>query len=117
MIQIILVSSQMVLLHANDLLDQRIIQEGCFVPLYTSGSLLDSINEMIDLVNSTLASKAMEIVLIEKARYGVPKIAKFDKRRLQQVLLNLLSNSVKYSWAGTIEVKPEVVFEEGNYLL
>ena len=65
LIQIILVSSQMVTLHANDLLDQRIIKEGCFVPLYTSGSLLDSINEMIELMNSTLISRDLKIVLCE----------------------------------------------------
>ena len=65
LIQIILVSSQMVTLHANDLLDQRIIKEGCFVPLYTSGSLLDSINEMIELMNSTLTSRDLTILLKE----------------------------------------------------
>ena len=59
LVQIILVSSQMVLLHANDLLDQRIIEEGCFVPLYTSGSIVDSINEMIELMNSTLVSRSI----------------------------------------------------------
>ena len=63
MVQIILVSSQMVALHANDLLDQRIIKEGRFVPYYTSGSLLDSISEMIELMNSTLVSRNMKIIL------------------------------------------------------
>ena len=59
LVQIILVSSQMVLLHANDLLDQRIIEEGYFVPLYTSGSIFDSISEMIELMNSTLVSRSI----------------------------------------------------------
>ena len=67
------------------------------MPLYTSGSILDSISEMIDLMNSTLVSRDLKIILTRKAKKRLPKFAKFDKRRLQQVLLNLLSNSVKYS--------------------
>ena len=54
MAQIILISSQMVMLHANDLLDQRIIENGNFVPNITSGSIIEAIKEMIDLMNSTL---------------------------------------------------------------
>ena len=44
----------MVMLHANDLLDQRIIENGNFVPNITSGSIIEAINEMIELINSTL---------------------------------------------------------------
>ena len=39
LVQIMLVSSQMVMMHANDLLDSRIIENGSFVPNLTSGSI------------------------------------------------------------------------------
>ena len=39
MIKTIFVSSQLVLLHASDLLDQRIIENGSFVPSYSLGSV------------------------------------------------------------------------------
>ena len=39
MVKVVLISSQMVMLHANDMLDQRIIEEGYFIPYYTVGSV------------------------------------------------------------------------------
>ena len=103
LVQVMLVSSQMIMLHANDLLDQRIIENGHFVPNMTSGSIKETVAEMIDLMNSTLEFKNLKIILTKNENY-IPKFAKYDKRRLQQVLLNLLSNAVKYSQKGTILV-------------
>ena len=93
----------MVMMHANDLLDYRIIENGSFKPNMTFGNILSSVNEMIELMNSTLTYKNLSIILVDSAE-NVPKFAKFDKRRLQQVLLNLLSNAIKYSHKGTIKV-------------
>ena len=53
----------MVMLHANDLLDQRIIEIGNFVPNMTSGSIIEAIKEMIDLINYTLTNRNIKIVL------------------------------------------------------
>ena len=103
LVQIMLVSSQMVMMHANDLLDSRIIEKGSFVPNLSLGSIIETAKEMIELMNSTLNERELTIVL-EKTDQLEPNCAKFDKRRLQQVLLNLLSNAVKYSHSGTILV-------------
>ena len=86
----------MVMMHANDLLDQRIIDNGSFVPNLTSGSIVDTLNEVIELMNTTLSERNLEITL-EAGLNSLPKFAKFDKRRLQQILVNLLSNGIKYS--------------------
>ena len=51
----------MVLMHANDLLDQRIIEHGSFVPHKTSGSISAAIKEIIDLMNSTLVDRNLTI--------------------------------------------------------
>ena len=58
---------------------------------------------MIDLMNSTLEFKNLKIIMTKNENY-IPKFAKYDKRRLQQVLLNLLSNAIKYSQKSTILV-------------
>ena len=61
MVKVVLISSQMVMLHANDMLDQRIIEEGCFVPNYTVGSVPQAINEIIELISTTIETK--EIII------------------------------------------------------
>ena len=86
----------MVMMHANDLLDQRIIDNGSFVPNLTSGSIVDTLNEVVELMNTTLTERNLEITL-EGGLNSLPEVAKFDKRRLQQILVNLLSNGIKYS--------------------
>ena len=107
----------MVLMHANDLLDLRIIENGTFVPNMTAGSICVAITEMVDLMNSTLENKSLTIVY--KFSSGIPKVAWFDKRRLQQVLLNLLSNAVKYSHNGKIKVYTQAAksIEGQNHLV
>ena len=86
----------MVMMHANDLLDQRIIDNGSFVPNLTSGSIVDTLNEIIELMNTTLTERNLAITL-DGSLNNLPRVAKFDKRRLQQILVNLLSNGIKYS--------------------
>ena len=47
MAETILISSQMVMLHANDMLDQRIIENGSFVPFYSIESVKAAITQMV----------------------------------------------------------------------
>ena len=52
----------MILMHANDLLDWRIIENGSFVPNISVNQICSSIKEMIDLMNSTLVNRDLKIV-------------------------------------------------------
>ena len=49
------------LFHANDLLDQRIIESGGFVPSYTEGSISQSIFEIVEMVRWTLERRDIQI--------------------------------------------------------
>ena len=109
MARIIFISSQMVMLHANDMLDQRIIDSGSFVPNYTYGSPTKTIYEMIDIIQQTITSDNL-FISIDKSRLDrLPPKLKFDQRRYQQVLLNLLSNAIKYTKFGEIRVQATIV--------
>ena len=82
MAETILISSQMVMLHANDLLDQRIIENGSFVPHYAAGSPSQAILEMVQLIRLTLTQRKLKIQLDNSRLKRLPHM-EFDKRRFQ----------------------------------
>ena len=69
-------------MHANDLLDQRIIEQGNFMPLYTESSVAKAIIEVIELFRHTLSKRKLDIDCDQDSLYGLPHM-RFDKRRLQ----------------------------------
>ena len=74
------VSSQMLLLHTQDLLDQRIIDNGNFSPNFTLEPVQTVIAEIVNMMNFTLNSQNLQIRYI--CRKGKKKLY-FDKRRVQ----------------------------------
>ena len=83
MAQTIYISSKQVLLHANDFLDQQLIEHGKFTPHFVSGSIIFAINEVVKIVRLTLKRKKLKIKsdLTGVTRSGLELM--FDKRRLQ----------------------------------
>ena len=96
----------MLLLHTQDLLDQRVIEMGSFNANLTLESVRKVIREIVDMMNFTINSEELQIKYISKK--GCNKLY-FDKRRVQQVLLNLLSNAAKFQDFGTITVFSHIV--------
>ena len=58
----------------------------------TEGHLTEAIFEIINMVRYTIADSDIIIEYVRSKRHYLC----FDKRRLQQVLLNLLSNATKF---------------------
>ena len=81
MARIMHVNSKLVLLHANDLLDHRIIQNGKFVPEMKTHNVLEAINEIINIMNWTIQHRDLTIKLVHFSEENV--CLEFDKRRLQ----------------------------------
>ena len=84
--------------HANDMLDQKFIQNGQFTPVYDQGSVSEAILEIVKMIKSTLAGKNKNLCIkvdVTSLKHLYPVLS-FDKRRLQQVVLNLLSNAIKF---------------------
>ena len=52
----------MILMHANDLLDWRVIENGSFTSDLKVNPLCCALEEMIDLINSTLVNRDLAIV-------------------------------------------------------
>ena len=117
LVQTLFISSQMLMLHANDMLDQRIIENGSFVAHPTIGSPIDTIWDIINLISQTTKEKGLKIVCRTDALNNLPAKLRFDQRRYQQVLLNLLNNAVKYSNEGTICVRATIIENQQQQIL
>ena len=104
MIKILLFSSLFLQFHAQDLLDQRVLDYGHFVPLYEYGSVVKAMKEVIDIMRYSISHRDLIIKFDQSTTATCIPFLEFDKRRLQQVLMNLLSNACKFTHDGVIEV-------------
>ena len=77
------VSSKLVLFHSNDLLDQRIIQNGSFTPNYTHGSMSGAIEEIMTIVRFNSGRKDINIKCDTNVIRKMYSNLLFDKRRFQ----------------------------------
>ena len=103
-------SSALVLLHCQDFMDQQLIEKGVFQPYLTEENLEAVIKETISFVRLMLEEKGLKIVCKLKSIKSI-LVLKFDKRRLQQVLLNLLNNAIKFQRHGQIKLSAKVVVQ------
>ena len=69
---------------------------------------MQAVNEIAAIVRMMLTQRKLEIK-VDKKKF--PNV-KFDRRRMQQVLLNLLSNAAKFSTKGEIRVTPSLIFHD-----
>ena len=110
MLTLIKDSSEKMLNQIGDLLDAAKIEAGKFSIIQVSSDLNMLIHERIDAFLVLANAKNIQIIL--KLYDKMPKF-QFDKTRVDQVITNLLSNSIKFTPEnGSIEVDTMV---EGNF--
>ena len=86
----------------NDLLDISQAQLEP-IPLYpTNLELAIFLNEVVDLVS--LPAQAKNITLKQEF-HNLPTWIQIDEKRLRQILVNLLSNGIKFTSMGTVTLK------------
>ena len=69
----------MLLLHTQDLLDQRIIESGSFIPNITLEPIHKAISEIVNMMNFTLNTQDLKIKYVSKK--SNTRLF-FDKRRV-----------------------------------
>jgi len=101
----------------NDILDFSKIEAGKLELEIVKVDIEDILCETIDIIKYQASLK--EIELLFDMQMDMPKIAEVDPVRLKQILINLMSNAIKFTKKGEVELK--VIFKDignnkGKYL-
>ncbi len=105
-------SSKFMINLLNDLLDMSKIESGRLGLEITQNDYMDFLNDNIELNKYFANEKGISIN--SRLRNGIPLID-FDKNKIEQLLNNLISNAIKYSYPNT-EINIEVE-KEGDFVL
>ncbi len=102
-------SARMLLQLINDILDFSKIEAGKMTIESIGFKLDDLINGIIDMMTAQASENGIK--LIARIRESIPKYLKGDPHRLSQVLVNLVSNAVKFTRSGHVLIEAELVEE------
>lgn len=90
----------------NDVLDFSKLEAGKLILEYTQFSLRDVVDETVILLAHSAHEKCLEMTL--NVNNNVPDNVVGDPRRLQQVIMNLLGNAIKFTEQGNIDINIEL---------
>ncbi|CAN7653941.1 response regulator [Pseudorhodoferax sp. LjRoot39] len=98
----------------NDILDISKIEAGKLTLENIEFSLDGVLARAIELVAAPARSKGLELILDQD---HLPRRLRGDPTRLSQILINLLTNAVKFTETGWVRVRGAVVREDADRLL
>jgi signal transduction histidine kinase/BarA-like signal transduction histidine kinase len=90
----------------NDILDLSKVEAGKLDVEYVDVSLPTLFAELTSWLRPTVEAKGLDFIVEIKSK--LPEIVKADSTRIRQVLLNLVSNAVKFTQQGAITLTVEV---------
>lgn len=93
-------SGQILLSVINDILDFSKIEAGKLTVESRSFRLADTVNDVVDLLSVRAKDKNLDFTI--NIDENLPSSLLGDSRRLQQVLINLISNAIKFTSQGEI---------------
>ncbi|MCK4841132.1 MAG: response regulator [Methylococcales bacterium] len=99
-------SADSLLIIANDLLDLSKIEAGQFSIESTRFNLEDVLNQLTTLVEIRLKEKGLDLQYVIDD--NIPLSFQGDPLRLNQILLNLVGNAIKFTEKGGVVVKIEL---------
>jgi len=105
-------SGQTLLGIINDILDFSKIESGQLAIEREPFHLNDILDTVATIMTATATDKAIELVL--NPSRNLPDCLVGDALRLQQVLINLTSNAIKFTQAGEVEVRIELAGQRDN---
>lgn len=102
-------SSDALIVLINDILDMAKVDAGKMTFDENPFDLDASISAMLHLFETKIEEKNLK--LIKEYDVNIPKVLAGDAMRLRQIILNLMSNAVKFTALGSIKVKVSLLSE------
>ncbi len=93
----------------NDILDLAKVDSGKMIFEQTPFKMAASITAMLHLFETKIKEKNLQ--LVKKYDCSIPAVLMGDSARLHQIILNLISNAVKFTSTGQITVSVQMVSE------
>lgn len=103
LVEIVRRSGQLTLAVVDDILDLRKIQEGRLVLVERSFPLLRPARDVVRLLRSSASHH--KLVLTLAVDPDLPEHVHGDDRRLEQVLMNLVGNALKFTPSGSVTLR------------
>ncbi|TVQ07457.1 MAG: hybrid sensor histidine kinase/response regulator [Balneolaceae bacterium] len=96
----------------NDILDLSKVEAGKLELEEVMSNLFEVVRHAVDMIRYSARKKGLEMNLIIED--NVPEFAVFDPLRLKQILVNLISNAVKFTANGKVTIKISFAKKEGS---
>ncbi len=110
----IVLSARHLLSLIDDILDLSKIEAGKMTVEHTDFQLASVMKDVVDIVRARAEEKGLE--LTHEMAPGLPLILKGDPLRLQQILLNLGSNAVKFTAHGAVAISAALVESDNPHI-
>lgn len=98
----------------NDILDYSKIESGKMELVSREYDLASVINDLLNMIELRAKSKGLKFEV--KVNENIPRRLYGDDLRIKQIILNLLTNSVKYTNNGIVSLFIDYVKNDDNYI-
>ena len=96
------IASEQLLRLANDILDGAQIRSGSFALRPSQVDIIQTLSRVFEMFTALAQAKGLQITL--HVAPNTPQFIVLDELRLRQVLINIVSNAIKYTSAGKISI-------------
>ncbi|MCF7931049.1 MAG: response regulator [Acholeplasmataceae bacterium] len=114
-IEIAKISIESLAVIINDILDLTKIEHGNFALEYSYFNLENEIYQIYKMQESAIIQK--ELIFDFDFDYKINHMVFFDRLRLRQIILNLISNALKFTEKGMIQLSVKIIDETDNSFL
>lgn len=113
MCQIIKNSAKLLMYLVNDMLDVYMLRTGKFQKLFEEFNVREEVLEIYEMFFQQAQAKVIDLILIFDPT--CPETVVTDVRRFKQVLINLISNALKFTMQGAISIT--LSYEESSNMI